>query len=141
MIINQIDEEAPDSSKTIDTRTGLYLVPSGAHIGDRTYTFAIRDGDTSIDVITEKNGSLDEDKKLYRLFYRIESVNIHGEPKRRGYVRLIKKLLRVHGDLFRSSERRFGIVQHVKVEMEPAVIAHIGSWERNIRGILGWLPF
>lgn len=141
MIVNQIDEKDPENNKTIDTKSGVYLSPSDAYPGDRTYCFDVRDGDTQFDLITEKNGTIDEDKNEYYVSYRLDNVNIYGKPNRRGYVKLIKNLLNVHGNFFRSSERRFGTVQHVKVDVSPGVIAKIAGWERSIGGLRGWLPF
>jgi len=129
MIINEIDENNSKNNRTIDTENGIYLKAAGANLREHNYFFVIVDGETIINIATERDNKVNKGEKINSVSYKVISVDLLGQPRRKDYRTVIKEVLNEHGDRFRYSEKRFGYMENVDVTINPIIIKKLRAWE------------
>ena len=130
-IINEIDEENAQNSRTINTDTGVYLTYGGANGWERVANFTLCDSDAELTIFVEFSNKLDEENKTNKYKYLITKIDFIGSPNKKGYSEIISQLLNTHGWNYRKNEKKFGNIQSVDIDFKPQVVEKLNKKSTN----------
>jgi len=129
-IINEIDEENPKNSRTIDTDTGVYLKLDFHHLRERLYGLSLYEKDVKVmEIQSTLSTSINEEKKMAFNHHFIGVVVFLSRGNQKKYVSLIEKLLKIHGRNFMFNNRYSQYKEHTQISFINNTDEIIRKWE------------